>query len=349
MKYCRTGMVLLFLFLCLCVELFISLGLGSAKLSYAVIYQTIVDGLCSPLPIMAPLQGAPHDIVWLLRLPRLLLAVCAGMGLAVCGVIMQAIVRNPLADPYILGVSSGASLGTSAAVLLGIGVWLGSNFVGICAFLGALGVSVLVLLVANIRGTADSVRLLLAGMALSTACSSVSSFIFYFANNKDGAQSVVFQLMGSCSGAKWEDMGLIFLVTVLGTIFFWTQSSVLDLMLLGDAEAITLGRDLKVFRQIYLVVSALIIGFLVYAAGMIGFVGLIIPHIARLFIGSSHRRLLPIAALSGAILMVGADALARSLLERTEIPVGLIISLIGAPVFVYLIVKRNYSFGSKAD
>ena len=342
------GRTLFFLLLVVLVaELFLCLGIGSVHLGYDAIYAVVKEGLFGPVPVTAPKQGPVHDIVWMLRMPRLLLAACTGAGLAACGVVMQAIVRNPLADPYILGVSSGASLGAAAAILLGIGTWLGTNFVGIAAFLGAFGVSLLVLVVANIRGTADPVRLLLAGMALSTACSAISSFIIYFANDKSGVQSVIFWLMGSFAGARWEMMVAIALVTLLGAMFFWTQSSILDLMLLGDAEAVTLGRNLKRYREVYLVFSSLVIGFLVYAAGMIGFVGLIVPHAVRFFTGAGHRSLLPLASITGAILMVGADALARSLIPRTEIPVGLIIALIGAPAFVYLIVKRNYSFGSR--
>lgn len=336
-----------FLLVVLVAELFLCLGIGSVHLGYDAIYAVVKEGLFGPVPVTAPKQGPVHDIVWMLRMPRLLLAACTGAGLAACGVVMQAIVRNPLADPYILGVSSGASLGAAAAILLGIGTWLGTNFVGIAAFCGAFGVSLLVLVVANIRGTADPVRLLLAGMALSTACSAISSFIIYFANDKSGVQSVIFWLMGSFAGARWEMMVAIALVTLLGAMFFWTQSSILDLMLLGDAEAVTLGRNLKRYREVYLVFSSLVIGFLVYAAGMIGFVGLIVPHAVRFFTGAGHRSLLPLASITGAILMVGADALARSLISRTEIPVGLIIALIGAPAFVYLIVKRNYSFGSR--
>lgn len=336
-----------FLLVVLVAELFLCLGIGSVHLGYDAIYAVVKEGLFGPVPVTAPKQGPVHDIIWMLRMPRLLLAACTGAGLAACGVVMQAIVKNPLADPYILGVSSGASLGAAAAILLGIGTWLGTNFVGIAAFLGAFGVSLLVLVVANIRGTADPVRLLLAGMALSTACSAISSFIIYFANDKSGVQSVIFWLMGSFAGARWEMMVAIALVTLLGAMFFWTQSSILDLMLLGDAEAVTLGRNLKRYREVYLVFSSLVIGFLVYAAGMIGFVGLIVPHAVRFFTGAGHRSLLPLASITGAILMVGADALARSLIPRTEIPVGLIIALIGAPAFVYLIVKRNYSFGSR--
>lgn len=342
------GRTLFFLLLVVLVaELFLCLGIGSVHLGYDAIYAVVKEGLFGSVPVTAPKQGPVHDIIWMLRMPRLLLAACTGAGLAACGVVMQAIVRNPLADPYILGVSSGASLGAAAAILLGIGTWLGTNFVGIAAFLGAFGVSLLVLVVANIRGTADPVRLLLAGMALSTACSAISSFIIYFANDKSGVQSVIFWLMGSFAGARWEMMVAIALVTLLGAMFFWTQSSILDLMLLGDAEAVTLGRNLKRYREVYLVFSSLVIGFLVYAAGMIGFVGLIVPHAVRFFTGAGHRSLLPLASITGAILMVGADALARSLIPRTEIPVGLIIALIGAPAFVYLIVKRNYSFGSR--
>lgn len=342
------GRTLFFLLLTVLVaELFLCLGIGSVHLSYDAIYAAVKEGIFGPLPVTAPKQGPVHDIIWMLRMPRLLLAACTGAGLAACGVVMQAIVKNPLADPYILGVSSGASLGAAAAILLGLGTWLGTNFVSVAAFFGAFGVSLLVLIVANIRGTADPVRLLLAGMALSTACSAISSFIIYFANDKSGVQSVIFWLMGSFASARWEMMAAIMLVTLFGVVFFWTQSSVLDLMLLGDAEAVTLGRNLKRYREVYLVLSSLVIGFLVYAAGMIGFVGLIVPHAVRFFTGAGHRALLPLASVTGSILMVGADALARSLIPRTEIPVGLIIALIGAPVFVYLIVKRNYSFVSR--
>lgn len=324
--------------------LFLSLGLGSAHLSYEAIYAAVREGIFGPLPVTAPKQGAVHDIVWMLRMPRILLAACTGAGLAVAGVVMQAIVRNPLADPYILGISSGASLGASIAILFGVGAGLGVNYVGLSAFVGAFGISMLVLFVANLRGTADPVRLLLAGMALSTACSAISSFLIYFANDKDGVQSVIFWLMGSFAGARWEMMPAIFLVTVLGMLFFCSQSAMLDLMLFGDAEAVTLGRNLKRYREGYLLMTALIVGFLVYAAGMIGFVGLVVPHAVRLFTGASHRALLPLSAAAGALLLVIADAAARSLIPRTEIPVGLIISLVGAPAFVYLIIRKNYRF-----
>ena len=159
-----------------------ALSIGTIKLPEAAIWQSIVDQLGSGLPVEAPRQSPVHDIVWLLRLPRLILAALVGSGLSVSGVVMQALVKNPLADPYILGISSGASLGATMAILLGIGVTLGEDFVGIAAFIGAFAVSLGVLFISNLGGRSNSVKLLLAGMALSAVCSAFSSFIVYFAN-----------------------------------------------------------------------------------------------------------------------------------------------------------------------
>lgn len=290
-------------------------------------------------------SGATADIVWFIRLPRLMLATAVGMGLSVCGVIMQAIVKNPLADPYILGISSGASLGATLAIMLGIGTFLGSNSVGVMGFAGAFGVSLLVLLLSNIGGRANSVRLLLAGMALSSVCSAVSSFIVYFANDRDGMMSVTYWLMGSLAGAEWEQIAFLLPFIVICTLFFWSQSRTLNLMLLGDDVSITLGTDLHRWRLIYLLISSAMIGFIVYAAGMIGFVGLIIPHVVRMIFGTDHRRLLPVSALLGAILLVWADVLCRTLIPRTELPIGILTSMLGAPCFVYLMARKTYGFG----
>lgn len=199
--------------------------------------------------------------------------------------------------------------------------------------------------IANLGGKANSIKLLLAGMALSAVCSAFSSFIVYFANNKEGMQSIAFWLMGSLSGAKWDSIFIIAPIVMISILFFWTQSRILNLMLLGDEVAITLGRDLHIYRQVYLLVSSLIVGFVVYAAGMIGFVGLIIPHIIRMLVGTDHKKLVPISALAGAIFLVLADGLCRIIIPKTELPIGILISLIGAPCFVYLMIKKTYGFG----
>lgn len=339
------ALIMLLLAVLLVLAFLWALSIGTVKLSLVQIYEGVVTQFTSGLAIETAGQGPVHDIVWLLRLPRLVLAALVGMGLSVCGVIMQAVVKNPLADPYILGISSGASLGATAAILLGIGVALGENFVGIAAFIGALAMSLGVLFISNLGGRSNSVKLLLAGMALSAVCGAFSSFIVYFVNNKEGMQTIAYWMMGSFAGAKWETLAVIGPIVVLAVMFFWTQSRMLNLMLLGDESALTLGTDLHIYRQIYLLVSSLIVGFVVYAAGMVGFVGLVVPHVIRMLVGTDHKKLIPVSALAGAVFLVIADGLCRVIIPRTELPIGILISLIGAPCFVYLMIKKTYGFG----
>ena len=344
-KEISVALVMLLLAVLLVLAFLWALSIGTVKLSFVQIYEGIVNQFTSGMAIETAGQGPVHDIIWLLRLPRLVLATLVGMGLSVCGVIMQAVVKNPLADPYILGISSGASLGATAAILLGIGVALGENFVGIAAFIGAFAMSLGVLFISNLGGRSNSVKLLLAGMALSAVCGAFSSFIVYFANNKEGMQTIAYWMMGSFAGAKWETLAVIGPIVVLAVMFFWTQSRMLNLMLLGDESALTLGTDLHIYRQIYLLVSSLIVGFVVYAAGMVGFVGLVVPHVIRMLVGTDHKKLIPVSALTGAVFLVIADGLCRVIIPRTELPIGILISLIGAPCFVYLMIKKTYGFG----
>lgn len=337
--------IYLFLIFILIITLFWGLSIGTVKLLPNQIYEVILSQFTNDIPFDTVGQGPIHDIIWLLRLPRLILAVLIGCGLSICGVVMQAIVKNPLADPYILGISSGASLGATSAILLGFGAFLGKDFIGISAFIGAFIISLAVLFISNIGGRSNSMKLLLSGMALSAVCSAFSSFIVYFSNNKEGIQTITYWLMGSLSGARWDILTIIAPVIILSVLFFWTQSRILNLMLLGDETAVTLGYDLHIYRLIYLLISSLIVGFIVYSAGMIGFVGLIIPHIVRILVGTDHKKLIPISALIGAIFLVIADGLCRIIIPHTELPIGILISLIGAPWFVYLMIKRTYGFG----
>ena len=290
-------------------------------------------------------DGSLFRAVWYIRLPRLILAMAIGAGLATCGVVMQAIVKNPLADPYVLGISSGASLGATSAILLGVGAAFGSNSVGVMAFLGAFVVSLAVVGLANIGGRANSVKLLLAGTALSSVCSAFSNFIVYIAHDKEGIQTVTYWMMGALGGATWEIDGTVLLVVLAGIVFFLTQYRTLNLMLLGDETSITLGTDLHKWRQLYLLVCAAIVGFSVYAAGMIGFVGLVIPHVVRMLYGTDHKRLLPISALVGAIFLIWADVACRTILPGQELPIGILTSMIGAPCFIYLMARKRYGFG----
>ena len=337
--------VALILLIILVGSVMISVTLGSAKISVSEVYKVLGYKILGIKSFSEYATGPIHDVVWIIRFPRVVLAIAIGMALSISGVVMQAIVKNPLADPYILGISSGASLGATFAIMLGFGAVLGGNLVGVMAFIGALLVSFGVLLLANIKGSATSLKLILAGMALSAVCSSFSNFIIYIANDKTGMQSVTYWLLGSLAGAKWETNIVILPVVIIACIFFWSRYRVLNLMLLGDDVSITLGTDLHKPRHIYLIITSIMIGLSVYCAGVIGFVGLIIPHAVRMLFGTDHKKLIPISALVGAIFMICADALSRIVIPNSEMPIGILISMIGAPVFIYLMVKRSYGFG----
>ena len=337
--------VVLTLLVILVGSIMISVTLGSAKISVSEVYKVLGYKLLGIKAYSEYSSGPMHDVVWIIRFPRVVLAIAIGMSLSISGVVMQAIVKNPLADPYILGISSGASLGATFAIMLGFGAILGGNFVAVMAFIGALLVSFGVLLLANIKGSATSSKLILAGMALSAVCSSFSNFIIYIANDKTGMQSVTYWLLGSLAGAKWETDIIILPIVIIACLFFWSRYRVLNLMLLGDDVSITLGTDLHKPRHIYLIITSIMIGLSVYCAGVIGFVGLIIPHAVRMIFGTDHKKLIPISALVGSIFMIFADALSRIIIPNSEIPIGILISMVGAPVFIYLMVKKSYGFG----
>lgn len=349
----RWGPVVIFLLMVLLpVSLASAVTFGTMPVPLSDVYGVLLyKGAHTLLGVPVPAQWASgsalHDVVWLIRLPRLVLGAAIGMALAVSGVIMQAIVRNPLADPYILGISSGASLGATLAVLFGVGTILGTRFVGIMAFAGALVVSFAVIFLANLGGRATAVKLLLAGSALSAVCGAFSNLAIYVRNNDRAPSQIIRWTMGGLGAANWQDNGLMAAAALLGSLFFVTQSRTLNLMLLGDDSAVTLGTDLHLRRILYLVITSFLIGLSVYNAGTIGFVGLVVPHVVRLLLGTDHRYLVPVAALSGAIFMVWADVACRILLPGNELPIGILTALLGAPVFLYLMVKHRYGFGGQ--
>ena len=314
-----------------------AITLGNADLSLKDVYSVIAYKLFHIKSLSAYAEGAVHDVVWLIRLPRVLLALAVGMALSVCGVVMQAIVQNPLA--------SGASLGATLAIMLGIGSFLGGNSVGITAFIGAMITSFAVIAIANMGGKATSAKLILAGMAVSAVCSAFSNFVIYITNDKNAATEVMKWSMGSLAGASWTRVGVMLPVMLVCVAVFWTQYRNLNLMLLGDDVSITLGTDLHRLRTFYLIVASVMIGFAVYCAGVIGFVGLVIPHVVRILFGTDHRKLLPLSALLGASFLIWCDVACRVILKNSEMPIGVLVSIIGAPCFIYLLVRKSYGFG----
>ncbi len=312
------------------------LYLGYADLSLGDILGALSRGLAGKGG-----DDVAYAIVMDIRLPRVLLAILTGVALAVSGLIMQAVVGNPIADPYILGISSGASLGATLAIVTGVMSALGSVAVGLSAFLFALLTSVGVMILSRLGGRATSERLILSGLALSAAASSIATLLVYTAKNRDAIREVNFWLMGSLSGAKMSQIAVIGPIIIALCLFLSVQSRNLNLLLLGDEVAYTLGKDLAKLRSAYIVVVSLLVGLVVYTSGTIGFVGLIVPHMARFLLGTNHRHLIPGTVLLGASLLLWADVAARNALPAGELPTGVVVSVVGAPLFVYLIVKNS--------
>ncbi len=287
---------------------------------------------------------ARDAIVWDVRMPRALLAVGVGAGLAVCGMALQAMVRNVLADPYLLGVNSGASSGAAAAILFGAGAGAGAHALPASAFLGALAASMLVLVVARSGGRVTSLRLLLAGVAVGYALYAVTSFLIFASDSAEGSRSVLFWLLGSLSLAAWgAPLAIVFVVVTVAVLVLTRLGRRLDALAIGDETAQTLGINPDAFRVRLLLLVALCIGVVVSASGSIGFVGLVIPHLARRVVGSAHRHAVPVAALMGAVFLLWADMVARTILAPQEIPLGILTSLVGAPFLLILIRRMHVS------
>ena len=342
-------LAIIILLAALLLSLAAAVTMGSTDIAVKEVYRVILYKTLGIGNAELYSKGKLADIVWFIRLPRLVLAIGVGTALSVAGAVMQAIVKNPLADPYILGVSSGASLGATLAILLGIGTAFGANYVGVMAFLGAFAASLGVVFLANVGGKATSVKLVLAGTAFSAICGAISSFVLYVINNSSNAIAEVARwTLGSLAAAKWETNSWMLVISLVCVLFFMTQYRTLNLMLLGDDSAVTLGTDLHRWRLLYLLVSALLVGFAVFNAGVIGFVGLVIPHVVRMLFGTDHKKLIPISALLGAIFLLWADVACRVILDKVELPIGILTSLIGAPCFIYLMARKRYGFGGEA-
>ena len=325
------------------------LGLAGAGalLLFAAVVLALAEGSV-PIParvVLAALLGgegadpAEQQIIRELRLPRVLGAVLVGMALAAVGAVLQAVMRNPLADPYILGISSGASVGAALAAVVGLAALGPFGPMGL-AFLTALGSVLLVYRVARVGGRLPPVRLLLAGVALSSFATAVTGFILFFAPEAAAVRGVLFWLMGGLGGLTWGTLGLTALVALPAMLVVLATARWQTTLLLGDEAALSLGLDVTRTRTTLVIVSALLTSTLVAAAGAIGFVGLIVPHALRPFTGPDHRRLLPAAMIFGALLLVVMDLLARTLLAPQEIPVGILTGLLGAPFFLLLLSRQ---------
>jgi iron complex transport system permease protein len=335
------------LFLIGCVLLMVLIiaatNLGVARISFRQTLEIILN----QIPLLR--RAAPPDqagqtmqiIIVHLRLPRIILAGLLGAGLAVAGVVFQGIFKNPMAEPYVLGISSGAALGASCAMVFGLETTAGVGFgwLTIAAFGGGLLTVFLVYQIAQSGGKARDVTLLLAGVALNFLLTALISLIMTF--HREQLERIVMWTMGSVATANWREVGLVLPVVLLSLVAINIFARDLNILLTGDDSAQSLGIEVARLKRTLLIISTLLVATLVSVSGVIGFVGLIVPHMVRLLFGPDHRVVLPFAALGGAFLLIGCDTLARIAVQPSEIPLGVITAIFGVPFFLYLIVAAK--------
>ena len=321
-----------------------AIHIGAVDLTPEWIYQILVNHLTGKEIYAIEWPAYADGIVWGMRLPKVLVASCVGAGLSLVGILMQAMTKNSMADPYLLGISSGASAGATAAILVGSLPIIGAVTVQAGAFIGAIVSSVLVFILAGASGRVSSTKLILSGTAISALFSSMSNFMIFMQNNEKKLSSVLFWMSGSFASAKWVDVLPVFIVLIICIVIILLENRALDALLLGEEMAITIGVDVPKLKILIIIMSALVTGVMVSVSGTIGFVGLVIPHISRSLVGTAHKRMVPFSALLGAILMIWADAIARVVVAPSELPIGVVTAFIGAPFFLFLLRKSKYSF-----
>ena len=334
------GFVAVSLGVCIAIAVAIVLAvtLGPADISPITAWRIAIHQFW-PDAVAADWPSAHERIVWHIRLPRALLAVLVGATLAVVGTVLQAMVRNPLADPTILGGTSGAAAGAVSVIVLGW-VFAGVYTLSVAAFAGGLIGFGLAFLLANSSGGLSPLRLVLAGIAVSYLFSAVTSMLIFLSEQNQTARVALFWMLGALGGARWDQLILPAVLLVAGLIFLLAQARPLNLLLFGDETATSMGAPPDRLRRVLFVVVALLTGTSVALAGGVGFVGLVIPHAARLVVGSDHRRVLPLAVLIGALFLLASDVLARLVIQPRELPIGVITALVGAPVFALLLRSR---------
>ncbi|QFU90340.1 iron ABC transporter permease [Amycolatopsis sp. YIM 10] len=327
--FCVLGLALLV------VSIAVAITIGPAGIGVGEVYSTVLAHLGLADPVLGPLRDG---IVWHLRLPRALLAAVCGAGLAVCGVVMQSLLRNPLAEPFVLGVSSGASTGAVLIVVLGVGGGVISLSAG--AFAGAAVSFAAVLLLSRIVGGSTD-RVVLSGVAAMQLFSALTSFIVLTAADAETTRGVLFWLLGSFASASWTEVAVCAAVLAVSLAVCFGHARALDVFALGQDTAAALGVAVGRIRIVLLCATALLAAALVSSVGAVGFVGLVLPHAVRALTGPGHSRLLPVTAVAGAVFLVWVDTLARTALDPQEVPVGVVTSIIGVPAFVVILYRTS--------
>ena len=329
----QTSVKVFVLCLILCISLVTALQFGAKFISL----DQIISALMSMIDANTT-ASITDTIITDIRLPRLIYSVLTGIGLSLVGLLMQTVTRNALADPYVLGVSSGASTGAVFAIIMGGLPFLGQYNTPIFAALGAALSIILVLLCV---GKSNSpVKLILIGMGMTGVFSALTMMIIYGAKHEAQVRSAMFWLLGSFAGIQWSDLPLTAIIVILFMLYIYMFNQDLDVLLLGNHEAAQMGLSVKQLQLSIVIISSVVIATLVSKVGVVGFIGLIIPHLARIIGGPKHKHTLLFSALIGSIVMIWSDVLSRALYSPEEIPIGVLTSLLGAPLFIWIIMNR---------
>ena len=329
----QTSVKVFILCLILCISLVTALQFGAKFVSL----DQIISALISMIDANTK-ASMTNTIITDIRLPRLIYSVLTGIGLSLVGLLMQTVTRNTLADPYVLGVSSGASTGAVFAIIMGGLPFLGQYNTPIFAALGAALSIILVLLCV---GKSNSpVKLILIGMGMTGVFSALTMMIIYGAKHEAQVRSAMFWLLGSFAGIQWGDLPLTAIIVTLFMLYIYMFNQDLDVLLLGNHEAAQMGLSVKQLQLSIVIISSIVIATLVSKVGVVGFIGLIIPHLARIIGGPKHKHTLLFSALIGSIVMIWSDVLSRALYSPEEIPIGVLTSLLGAPLFIWIIMNR---------
>ena len=322
----------------LVISLSAAIAVGAVSVSINTVWGVLLNKL-SP-DIVATVWSKGHEaIVWNIRFPRALLSMMVGAGLAVVGASLQAVTRNPLADPHLLGISAGGAFGAILA-LLHTGLFIGLLTVPLLAFLGALGATLIVLGVSRLAAATSADRLVLVGVAVSFIIMAGANILIFLGDPR-ATHTVVFWMLGGLGFAQWNQLIYPFIILIICSVWLFSQHAILNAMTIGDETTSTLGIRVARFRLQVFVICALITGVMVAFSGMIGFIGLMVPHIARMLVGGDYVRVLPISAIIGAIALLWADIAARTMMPPEDIPIGIVTGLVGGIFFVWLI-RRKY-------
>ncbi|MGA9704614.1 FecCD family ABC transporter permease [Pseudomonas sp.] len=321
----------------LLIAVLAGVAIGETAIAPQVVLQVLANKLWAAGYVLDPID---EGVVWNYRLTRALVAAACGAGLATCGVILQSLLRNPLADPYLLGISAGASTGAVLVMLIGVGGGLISLSAG--AFVGAMAAFALVILLARASGSSSGTgQIILAGIAGSQLFNALTAFLITKSASSEQARGIMFWLLGNLSGVRWPSVWLAVPVAVAGLAVCLWHRRALDAFTFGTDSAASLGIPVRRVQFVLVGCAALVTAVMVSLVGSIGFVGLVIPHAVRLLLGTGHSRLLPVSALGGALFLIAADVLSRTLIKGQVIPVGVVTALVGAPVFALILIGRR--------